>query len=85
MISEAISLYEELWTSQARDIVISAPAMAGWVVLAAKDPAARRQVHERAVEYLSETREPAEKMAGSALAAWKEVERLTSELQANGD
>lgn len=85
MSFEAISHYEELWTTRAQDISISAPAMAGWMVLSAKDPAARRQVYARALAYLAETEESAKEVDGSALSAREEVERLTKELQGKGD
>lgn len=80
---KAISLYEELWTTHPRDISLSAPAMAGWVVLSARDPDSRQQVHERAVNYLAMTEDSAAGLAGAALTSWREVELLADQLKPN--
>lgn len=79
--AKAIPLYEEVWTAHSGDVTLSAPAMAGWLVLSARLPESRRQVYEKAAKYLATTREPAAESGGAALASWKEVESLANQLK----
>lgn len=78
---KAILLYEGLWTSHPEDISLSAPAMAGWIVLSARNPDSRQRVYDKATQYLLTTKSSAEESGGDALAFWKEVELLANEIE----
>jgi tetratricopeptide (TPR) repeat protein len=78
---KAVPLYEKLWTEHPMDLDLSAPAMAGWMLLSAHSPDARQEVYEKAVRYLSMTKNLAKESGGSAFAAWKEVEVLAMEIR----